>query len=276
VAANKLAGPAKPRFRRLIAEELAAKRANNECYYCPKKFSLDHKCTTKGVFLLELDDRVEEEAAVEELGISLHALTGIDVSEMMKLQVSISGMSLVALVDTGSTHTFIKEEVAMQLGLSVDLRPSLSVKVANGDRIRCGGVYPKLPITIDKEDFHISCYVLPLDSIDTVLGVHWLRSLRTILWNFTNLSMSFWRHGRMVQWTGMGGIPSQCALLSTTQDLLQALLASFTDIFDMPRPPHTPAARHGPGGGATVLLPSPVEGQVGMTVQGDAAIGHHT
>jgi hypothetical protein len=134
VAANKLAGPAKPRFRRLIAEELAGKRANNECYYCPKNFSLDHKCTTKGVFLLELDDRVEEEAAVEELGISLHALTGIDVSEMMKLQVSISGMSLVALVDTGSTHTFIKEEVAMQLGLSVDLCPSLSVKVANGDR----------------------------------------------------------------------------------------------------------------------------------------------
>jgi hypothetical protein len=73
----------------------------------------------------------------------------------------------------------------------------------------------------------------------------------------------------------MGGIPAQCALLSTTQDLLQALLASFADIFDMPRPPHTPAARHGPGGDAAVPLPSPIEGQVGMTVQGDAATWHH-
>jgi hypothetical protein len=36
------------------------------------------------VFLLELDDDVAEEA-MEELGISLHALTDIDVDETMKL-----------------------------------------------------------------------------------------------------------------------------------------------------------------------------------------------
>jgi hypothetical protein len=170
VAAGKPAGPAKSRFRRLTTEELAAKHANNECYYYPENFSPDHKCTTKGVFLLELDDGVEEEAVVEELGISLHALTGIDVGNTMKLRVSIGGTSLVALVDTGSTHTFIKEEVGVQLGLLVDLRPGLSVKVANGDHVRCDGVCPKLLVTIDNEDFHISYYVLPLDSFDVVLG----------------------------------------------------------------------------------------------------------
>jgi hypothetical protein len=37
------------------------------------------------VFLLELDENVAEEEAVEELGISLHALTGINVGEKMKL-----------------------------------------------------------------------------------------------------------------------------------------------------------------------------------------------
>jgi hypothetical protein len=103
---------AKPRFKRLTMEEMAAKRANGECYYCPEKYTGDHKCPVKGVFLLELDDDVAEEEVVEELGISLHAITGINVGETMKLQITIGGTPLVALVDTGSTHMFIKEEVA--------------------------------------------------------------------------------------------------------------------------------------------------------------------
>jgi hypothetical protein len=115
-------------------EEMAAKLANRECYYYPEKYIGDHKCPVKGVFLLEIDDDVAEEA-VEELGISLHALTGIDVGETMKLQITIGGTPLVALVDTGSTHTFIKEEVATQLGLWVECPsrwPMGSVSVATG------------------------------------------------------------------------------------------------------------------------------------------------
>jgi hypothetical protein len=119
---TKPAAPTKLRFKRLTMEEMAAKRANGECYYCPEKYTGDHKCPVKGVFLLELDDDVVEEA-MEELGISLHALTGIDVDETMKLQMTIGGTPLVALVDTGSMHTFIKEEVAVQLGLWVESRP---------------------------------------------------------------------------------------------------------------------------------------------------------
>jgi hypothetical protein len=40
----------KPRFKRLSPEELATKRANGECYHYPKKYSIDHKCNTQGVF----------------------------------------------------------------------------------------------------------------------------------------------------------------------------------------------------------------------------------
>jgi hypothetical protein len=35
--------------------------------------------------LLEMDDDMEEDAAAEDLGISLHALMGIDISSTMKL-----------------------------------------------------------------------------------------------------------------------------------------------------------------------------------------------
>jgi hypothetical protein len=65
--------------------------------------------------------------------------------------------------------------------------------------------------------------------------VHWLRSLGTILWDFAHLSMSFWWHGRMVRWMGMSSTSPQCALLSTSRELLQALLDAYTDIFAMPQ-----------------------------------------
>jgi hypothetical protein len=232
---SKPAAPAKQRFKRLTMEEMATKRANGECYHCPAKYTADHKCPVKGVFLLELDDDIGEDEAVEELGISLHALTGIKVAETMKLQITVGGTQLVALVDTGSTDTFIKEEVAGQLGLLVEPCHGLFVKVANGDRVGCNGVCPRLPITIHTEDFNVSCYVLPLDSFDVVLGVRWLRSLGPILWDFAHLSMSFWRHGRTVRWTGVGSTSPQCAMLSTSRELLQALLDDYADIFAMPQ-----------------------------------------
>ena len=52
---------AKPRFRRLSPEEIAEKRANRQCYFCPEKFSKDHKCATKGVFLLAMDNDDDSE-----------------------------------------------------------------------------------------------------------------------------------------------------------------------------------------------------------------------
>jgi hypothetical protein len=67
---------------------------------------------------------MDEEDIVEDLGISLHALTGIDIGDTMKLQVTINGSMLVALVDSSSTHTFIREAVASQIGLRVAPRPA--------------------------------------------------------------------------------------------------------------------------------------------------------
>jgi hypothetical protein len=142
------------------------------------------------MFLLEMDDDVEGETA-DDLGISLHTLTGIDVSNTMTLNIFIHDASLVALVNMGSTHTFIQEAAATWLGVSVNPRPELSVKVANGDCVTSSGVYSKLHISIDDEAFDITCYGLPLVSFDIVLGVQWLRSLGPILWNFSALSMEF-------------------------------------------------------------------------------------
>jgi hypothetical protein len=104
-------------FCHLSPDELVARNANGECYHFPKKFSADHNCKSKGVFLLELDDGVEPEAMAEDLSISLHALTDIIITDTMKLNIQNKGKTLTVLMDTGSIHTFIKEVVMPHLGL---------------------------------------------------------------------------------------------------------------------------------------------------------------
>jgi hypothetical protein len=103
------------RFRRLSAEELAAKRACSECYNCTE-YTADHKCSAKWVFFLELDDENEEEDVAAELGISLHALTGIEVGNTMQLRINIHGTSVIALVDLGSTQPSSRRMWWLNLG----------------------------------------------------------------------------------------------------------------------------------------------------------------
>jgi hypothetical protein len=196
-----------------------------------EKFMPVHKCASKGMFLLEVDDDIKVDTTADELGISLHAFTGIDVANTMKLQVRIKGMTLVTLVDTGSTHNFLKEGLPPQLGLSVTPREGLSVKVANDERVTSGRVCHATYMDIGSEHFITNLYILPLDVLDIVLGVQWLRTLGPILWDFDNLTMSFWRDGHRVWWTGLGGLAPRCNALLTPRGLMEALLESFTDIF---------------------------------------------
>lgn len=163
---------ARPRFRRLSAKELAAKRIKNECFYCPEKFTPGHKCSnSKAVFLLQLDEDQDIDSAVEDLGISLHALTGIGSTNTMQLEVVIWGIKLVALVDSVSTHTFINQDMVASLSLQIAPRPGLSVKVANGDRVTSVGVCINTTLHIGEETFNIDCFSIPLAGFDLVLGI---------------------------------------------------------------------------------------------------------
>jgi hypothetical protein len=109
------------------------------------------------------------------------------------------------------------------------------MKVANGDRVTTTSVCTQLPLVIGEAEFSISCYTLPLAGFDIVLGIHWLRALGLILWNFEALSMSFLYQGRTTQWTGIGGLAPHCTVLALGSNLMEAFLHSFEDIF---REPH--------------------------------------
>jgi hypothetical protein len=153
----------------------------------------------------------------------------------MQVPVEVGAVSLVALLDTGSTHNFIGEEAARRTGLAVQHRPRLTATVANGERIRCPGVIRQAPISIAGERFLVDLYVMPLAGYDLVLGTQWLSTLGPIVWDFTARTMSFTWHGRAICWTDVAKVRAP-RLTATAGDssLLDGLLDAFSAVFAAP------------------------------------------
>lgn len=168
------------------------------CFNCPEKFSKDHNCMTKSLYLMELDDDAPlmsaaetEPTPSENVKISLHALTGIKTADhapghlhRWHLPLGPRGFGVYAFIHHHS-HSPPPRPLACA-------RPDLTVGVANGDHIQCARVCADIPVTIGNEGFFIDLFVLPLTNYDLVMGCHWLKSLGIILWDFEHQTMAFW------------------------------------------------------------------------------------
>jgi hypothetical protein len=237
------AAPAAPRLKRLTVAEMTAKREKGECYNCTEKFSCEHlkTCPMKGIYLLQMDEDtpLDDTAEAEDRLISLSAITSLAAAYTMQLSLRPTNQTLSALVDSGSTHSFISVAAASRLHLGPLPLPSLRVKVANGDHVVTAGFCCKARIYINLEEFILNHFVIPFDDYDMVLGVHWLRTLGPILWDFAHVRMSCWHDDHHVVWQGIVGHHTVSAAHSiAATDLMGLLLSDFDDVFARQRGCH--------------------------------------
>ncbi|KAK1620557.1 hypothetical protein QYE76_026074 [Lolium multiflorum] len=220
-------------FRRLTPTEQLERRRLGLCFNCDDPYTPGHVCPR--LFYLETVD-VEEGAATpgaaaataepaeptpavaKAFVISLHALAGIRHERTMLLPVTIHGETLVALLDTGSTHNFLPAATMRRLALQPTGGDHLRVTVANADRLHCHGVVQHVPLTIGAEHFIITCAGIDLGCFAFILGVDFLRTLGPILWDFDALTMMFWRQGRHIRWEGLGGATPEPQLQLVSRD----------------------------------------------------------
>ena len=154
----------------------------------------------------------------------------------MQLMVSVGNVQLKALVDSGSTHNFLSEEAAKRAGVQLHSGTRVQVTVANGDRVMSPGMAQGIALHILGEQFKIDCHAIMLDGFDIILGVHWLRTLGPILWDFELLTMSFWHGSTHVTWRSINKVTGSLQLQAVgTDDLLSVLLEEFADVFAKPR-----------------------------------------
>lgn len=221
--------------RRLSPAEMDERRRLGQCFNCDEKYVRGHNQVCKRLFLLELSEEPDEAESADLLQISLCAITGIKSAETMQIVVCIGNRQLRALLDSGSSHNFISDQAATQISLPLQSKANLFATVANGDRVRCAGVFNQAEFSVEGDKFHADIFVLPLGSYDIVLGTQWLSSLGPILWDFGKLTMSFWHDDHQVIWRG---IPvGSCALIQSGSNdmLLDQLLEEFATVFQEPK-----------------------------------------
>jgi hypothetical protein len=134
--------------------------------------------------------------------ISLHALLGHTIPQTIRLLGHINNHPLSILVDSGSTHNFIQDRVARQLGLTLQPTQSFQVLVGNGEELHCSHMSHDTPLVIDSTPFSVDLFVLPLSGAEIVLGVQWLRTLGPTLTDYSHLTLSFCREGKIIQLMG--------------------------------------------------------------------------
>ena len=100
------------------------RRMQGLCFRCGDKYTPGHQCRRQ-LLLLEGEEEAgeveeeevsqKEEGGEEKMEISLHALRGVVTSKIIKVEGRVSDSSLMILIDSVSTHSFLDKEVAKKL-----------------------------------------------------------------------------------------------------------------------------------------------------------------
>lgn len=109
--------------------------------------------------------------------------------ETLHFFATISVHDIMLLVDGGSTHNFIQQQLVPLLGLSPTPTTPLQVIVGNGQQVYCTCVCKAVSISIRAMTFIVDLHVLPISGANVVLGVQWLKSLGHVLTNYNTLVM---------------------------------------------------------------------------------------
>ena len=204
-------------------EERDDRRRKGLCMWCGQKFVAGHACVRSQLYQLLIEDEEERSTDVEHTTgvventdegyneaedglkpvISLHALLGTGDYQTMRLRGKVKNLTVVILVDSGSTHNFVDQKLTKRVGFPTQTVTGLSVSIANGEKMwvqeLCAGVQWKVGTVTQDTD----CFVLPLNGCDMVLGVQWLQSLGPITWDFNKLTMEFVVENQLVTLQGI-------------------------------------------------------------------------
>ncbi|KAH9782770.1 hypothetical protein KPL71_009054 [Citrus sinensis] len=189
-------------IRRLTPAELREIREKRLCYNCDKKYHATHRCRSKFLLLMGTDDEDDEpsddtfiheqpEEVVTADISSLNALTGQSNPRSLRVLGILASYQFQGLIDSGSTHNFLKPPLAERLGLSVQAITPFRVYIGNGDFLTCRFLCPKVPINMQGHEFLLDFFLLPIEGPDVVLGIQWLQSLGRISMDYSEMTMEF-------------------------------------------------------------------------------------
>ncbi|KAK6120823.1 hypothetical protein DH2020_045428 [Rehmannia glutinosa] len=198
----------------LTASEMAARREKGLCYNCDEAFTYGHRCKQRITYMImteeeELaylqtdndnhDDSCSPVLHMEEIQMSLNAITREDGITTMRLYSEAGQHRLHILIDSGSTLSFIQEATARKLGCKLDAARPLLVKVANGQRMVSSRKANNFKWKMQGHEFTYSLRLLENEGCDLILGGDWLKSCTPIELDYDKMTFTVNLLGKRVK-----------------------------------------------------------------------------
>lgn len=168
----------------------AYRRAQGLCYKYGAKWSKDHTCSAEVLLAVEAvwdsldellppDDTDSEQPPPDEqafLAISKIAMGSSATSRVIRFQGSIQGHSVLILLDSGSSASFLSPNNTARLTGVSAVPLSSQVRVAGGGLLDTTAMIPQLNWTVGQCSFISDFRVLPIGAYDAIVGMDWLSS----------------------------------------------------------------------------------------------------
>jgi predicted aspartyl protease len=122
----------------------------------------------------DVDMEMEALESSKTPSISLHAISGGNAPETMRVVGVIQAVPTTILLDSGSSHNFLSESLAQRLNLQPVRKGRIRVMVASGERLVSRGKCPKVSVKFGKFFTQANFFILPLEGYEAVLGTQWL------------------------------------------------------------------------------------------------------
>jgi len=194
-----------------LAALMAYRKAKGLCYKCGLKWGSQHKCPESVALnvveelwqMISQDDVLAEpsqedsDSGEDLMALSDQAVQGTCIGKTIKLAAHFGKHSAVVLLDSGSSHNFISEQLAACLPNWQLLQKPLQVKVANDSVLICTHEVTCAWL-VQGVQFETTFRILPLQCYDSILGMDWLEQFNPMQIHWVEKWLSFTYKGAKV------------------------------------------------------------------------------
>lgn len=168
---------------------MSYRKAKGMCFKCGSKWGPQHTCSesvplhmVEELWQMVTDANMEKvtsedctsDSSEDLMSISAHAANGTYANKTVKLKGFLQQHKAAILIDSGSSHSFISEQLATLLPNWKELPKPINVRIANGGLLTCTHEITVCTWTVQGIQFQTSFKILPLKCYDAILGMDWL------------------------------------------------------------------------------------------------------
>jgi Retroviral aspartyl protease/Ty3 transposon capsid-like protein len=184
---------------------LDQKRTLGLCFRCGDKYFTGYKCKTKVLHVLEEEEFQEpiDCSLFDSLTENSGAITQDDPSiitmctsqllskhKTLKFKGQIGSIDVLAMLDSGSTHSFIHPSIVQALKLPTVSSTPLTVITASGAKLTTSLLCSQLSFQLQSHTFQADFMVLQVTNHDVILGMDWLNAHSPLTYDGYNGTLS--------------------------------------------------------------------------------------